>query len=221
MNKMKIKHISLTSKIHLLVFETRKDLASTFLRFQEYYESPKFMGKIFSLAEFKKWYVRNSLDGIKTGKFTYYKDWNGFNVPSYVLRPFYSGKFDPLSEKEKKILNIFKNQKDPFYVIGVHTHSKRSKYTLKHEIAHGLFYTDKDYKKKILSTLSKFNLSSIKNELRSNGGYHEKVLNDECQAYSIASDTKLKTPIPKILSRKLRIIYKKHIKLKEVRINLV
>jgi len=111
---MKIGHKALAKNIHLLTFENQFDITSTLLRFQEHYESPKFKGQFFTLEEFKEWYIKNSPKGIETGEFTYYSDWNGFNIPSYVLRPFYENKFKNLSEAEKNILNIFKNKKNLF-----------------------------------------------------------------------------------------------------------
>ena len=211
---MRIQHQTLTDRIHLLIFDTQRDVTSTFLRFQEYYESPKFRGKIFSLEEFKAWYVQNSPKGRKTGKFTYYTDWNGFNIPSYVLRPFYSGKFDPFSEQEKEFLEIFKDKQEPFYIIGVHRATKKLSSLLKHEVAHGLFYTDEDYRREVFAILSQFDIEPIKVELRSKAGYHEQVLKDECHAHSIASIKKLKTPISKELSKSLRWIYKKYFKMR-------
>ena len=92
----------LIENIYHVSFPTRKEAASTFLRFQEHYESPQFRGKIFSLDEFKEWYTANSEKGKAKGKFTYYDDWGGFNIPSYILEPFYKGLFNPLSEKESK-----------------------------------------------------------------------------------------------------------------------
>lgn len=86
---MEIDKKKITDKINLLVFENQKELASTFVRFQEHYESPEFAGKTFSLEEFKEWYIKNSEKGRETGEFTYYEDWSGFNIPSYVMRPFY------------------------------------------------------------------------------------------------------------------------------------
>jgi len=207
---MKIEHKILVDKVHLLIFENQRDITSTFLRFQEYYESPEFRRKIFSLKDFKKWYIKNSPNGIKTGKFTYYFDWNGFNIPSYILKPFYKGSFNPISIKEKKILDIFNIEKGIFYIIGIHKESKTSDNVLKHEIAHGLFYTNKKYKKEIISLLSKFNLDKIKEELRSRAGYHEAVLDDEVQAYGVISGGKLKISFPKKLQVGLEKIYKKY-----------
>ena len=101
---MNIDHRLLTPHIHLLSFDTQHDLTSTFLRFQEHYESPRFKGEVFTLDEFQDWYIKNSPNGIETGKFTYHTDWNGFNIPSHILKPFYEGKFDPLSFDEQAIL---------------------------------------------------------------------------------------------------------------------
>jgi len=57
--------------------------------------------------------------------------------------------------------------------------------TTKHEIAHGLFYLNKDYKKemkKLVSELPSDAYGAIKQELK-NLGYCSSVYVDECQAY--------------------------------------
>ena len=213
---MAIEQFNVTNRIHLLIFDTQKDVASTFLRFQEHYESPEFRGKIFSLEEFKKWYVQNSPKGKETGEFTYYSDWNGFNIPSSVLKPFYQGKFDPLSEQERKFLERFKDEPEPFYVIGVHRATKKFYALLGHEVAHGLFYTDETYRNEVLKLLSKFDTELIREELRSKG-YHEQVLDDEVHAYIIDTDRKIKAPIPKELVTKLRTLYEEHLRLNDAR----
>ncbi len=129
---MDIKHERLTPRIHLLTFPTQIEIASTFLRFQEHYESQEFKGKIFSLEEFKRWYVQNSPKGKASGEFTYYQDWAGFNIPSYVLSPFYRGEFDPLSEQEAVILRMFRNEQEPFYIIGIHAQARKLEALLRH-----------------------------------------------------------------------------------------
>jgi hypothetical protein len=214
---MAIEQFNVTNRIHLLIFDTQKDVASTFLRFQEHYESPEFMGKIFSLEEFKEWYVQNSPKGKETGEFTYYSDWNGFNIPSSVLRLFYQGKFDPLSEQERKFLERFKDEPEPFYVIGVHKSTKKLKASLQHEVAHGLFFTDEHYRNEVLRLLTQFDTEPIREELRSKAGYHEQVLDDEVHAYSINTGRKLKTPIPQELVTKLRTLYEEHLRLNDAR----
>ncbi len=200
---MKIKKLQITGKIFLLVFENQFDITSTFLRFQEFYESPKFRGKVFTLEEFKKWYT--SLKGT----FSYYTDWNGFNIPAHILQPFYNGDFNPLSEKEKKLLELFKKEKGKFYIIGVHRNIKDISKLLNHEVAHGLFYTDEKYHKKVLEIISKFDVEDIKNELRSKGGYSEEVLVDEVHAYVLDSVQSLKAKIPVKMHKQLQNNFQK------------
>lgn len=183
-------------EIHNNIFHvdlpTQYDLTSTFLRFQEHYESPEFKGKIFTLEEYKKWYTANSPKGKQTGEFTYYEDWNGFNVPSHIFEPFFEGKFDPLDEKEKNLLDMVKPFRPKrFYVIGTHSNNVR---VLTHEIAHGLFYTNDDYKKEVLLVLEKINADTrdqINGYLASSGGYNQDVWEDETHAYLIYGAEKL------------------------------
>lgn len=175
----------LTEDIFHVKFKTNNQLAKTFLRFQEHFESPKFRGKIFTLEEFKKWYIPNSPKGKKTGKFTYYEDWRGFNIPSHILEPFYQGKFDPLSYREKQLLNLFKDRRNKrFYIIGTSEDTKN--YSLKHEIAHGLFYTNPEYKRDVLKILDEIDTKSrdeINKYLSKSGGYHPDYWVDETHTY--------------------------------------
>ena len=108
----------MTAPIYLIESKTRQDLAATFMRVQEYYESPVFGGRTFSVGEFAAWYAS------EYGAFTYCQDWSGFNIPSWVLEPFRNGGFDPLTDKEKNLLNFFKNIHDSFYIIGATSQDK-------------------------------------------------------------------------------------------------
>jgi hypothetical protein len=158
------------------------------MRFQEYYENPKFKGKIFTHEQFKKWYIKNSPTGKKTGKFTYNNDWWGFNMPSSVFKPFYNGKFDPLSDLEKTFLKRLKpytNKK--FYVITAF--GKINMRILKHEIAHGLFYTNAGYRcevMKILKTVPTKQKMQIFEFFKKHNGYHKDVWTDELHAYILS-----------------------------------
>lgn len=153
-------HLSeITNEILRVHCSTQEHLASTFLRFQEHYESPEFRGKIFTLEEYKEYYTK------KHGEFSYYKDWSGFNVPSYVFEPFRQGKFDPLSTKESRLLSLLRAYKGKFYVIGTYERKdekQKEEITLQHETAHGLFYTVPEYKEEILAILSKVDLGPIR-----------------------------------------------------------
>lgn len=167
-------------------FPNQQELASTFLRFAEYYQNPFFKGNIFTLDEFREWYIKNSVNGRKTGKFTYYSDWDGFSIPSSVLETFYKGKFNPLSDRERKLLEVFKDKRGSnFYVIG--TFGNISQATKKHEIAHGLFNTNSEYKfgvLKIIRELPSKDRKMLDRFLSSYyGGYHPDFWEEEGTCY--------------------------------------
>ena len=194
MNKFELKNLG--NNIYHVRFKAQIELASTFLRFQEYYESPKFRGRVFSLEEFQKWYIQNSPNGKKTGKFTYFTDWNGFNIPSEIMDPFFQGSFDPLSDQEKILLETFRRiRTKKFYIIGTHDKgSNNNQKTLKHEIAHGLYYTNQTYYSLIQKLIANLD-SSIKERLvlflKNSAGYHDDVIEDEIQAYLVSGYEKL------------------------------
>lgn len=195
---------------------TQHELTSLFVRFQEHYESPFFRGKYFTLAEFKKWYIKNSEGGKKNGKFTYYDDWAGFNIPSYVLEPFYQKKFDPLSSQEKWLLKTFEKERHHrFYLIG--TFGRKKPRLLKHEVAHGLFYTDSAYRKEmcaLLKQLTKEDKKTIHHYLKCTAGYHPQVFDDETHAHVLAGHILLEgvgmdtTRICRISARMNTVFYK-------------
>jgi len=178
----------ITRQVYHVMFETQHELFLTFIRPQEYYESPKFKGKTFSLEEFKKWYTKHSSHSNKKSQNKYYKDWQSFNIPSSVLKPFLQGKFNPLSKNEQELLKLLKNIKQKkFCIIG--TYKKGDKKDLKHEIALGLFYTNKKYKQqviKILSKVDKNQKNKILTLLIKIEGYSKEVVEDELHAYILA-----------------------------------
>ena len=217
---MNIEKRKIADRIHLLIFDNNFDLASTFLRFQEYYESPEFKGKIFTLEEYKEWYIRNSKKGRETGEFTYYSDWGGFNIPSYVLDSFYEGKFNPLSEKEKLLLEQFKEKSHPFYILGVNRKKPNVEEYIEHEANHGLFYIDENYKNKVLETLEKFNISEIEQELLSNG-YNKNSLKDEVHSHIIDKEWIFEASLPQDLQKQLREINSRYLFKHKVRYPII
>lgn len=215
----------IAENVYHLQFETQYDITSTLLRPQEYFESPEFKGRIFTLEEFKIWYTANSPNGQKTGEFTYYTDWNGFNFPSHVLDPFYDGAFNPLSDKERQFLNLFEERKNkPFYFIGTHREKPLDlKGDLKHELGHALFYASPAYRLEVLGVLEGMNKDhrrEVVNYLASTGGYHPDVFVDETHAHLLASLEKLKEKggldISKFteVHRKLNELFDRHFKSK-------
>lgn len=203
---MEVKKIN--KEIVKVICKNQQDLTTTFLRFQEHYESanPQFKDGVFTLGQFREWYSK------EYGAFTYYKDWSGMNIPSYVFNAFRQGLFDPLTAKEQKLLDLFKDRNDNFYVIGAY---KGGEDSIDHEVCHGLFYTNPKYKKEALTALRKFDLSNLKKWLLSIG-YCEEVLEDECHAYVSADYDWLKEEkdieTPKKLHDKLRAIKNRYFK---------
>ena len=171
---MKIKNI-IPGVVHV-DFDCHIELSMTFLRFQEYYESPEYRNKIFTLGEFKEWYSTDR------GSFSYCDDWGGFNVPSHILDVFRVGLFDPLTDLEKKLLEAIPARRKPFYVIG--TYKGGDDNVLEHELRHGLYYTDLIYSTAVDLILAEVSdkLGPLK-EYLAKLGYHEATIHDECHAY--------------------------------------
>lgn len=197
----------ITPNILHLVFTKQSEMSRTMLRFQEHYESPKFRNKIFTLKEFKDWY-RNRTE---SGKFTYYHDWGGFNVPGFIFKPFLIGQFKNLTAREKKVLILLKDTNlDKTYIIA----TLKDNDALRHEIAHGLFYTKPSYKKSALQIIKSGNLKKLKKHLLSHG-YCKQVLNDECQAYLLDEAEllykELKIPNGLKIQKKLQKLYNRYV----------
>lgn len=198
----------ITQQIIQVICEDQLALTSLFLRFQEHYESPKFRGKIFTLGQFRDWYAREN------GGFTYHTDWNGFNIPSYVLEPFIKGLFDPLTDEERQFLDLFKDRTDKYYIIGTHEDASG---TLDHEVCHGLYYINSEYQKEVDQVL--FEMGDLLIPLKQwllKSGYAVEVLEDECHAYVSADWKWLKEKhsieIPEEYHKQLRAIKEKHFK---------
>jgi len=171
------------------------DLAMTFLRSQEFYESDnkQVKGKDFSMIEYIRWYARK-----RSSRFTYASDWAGFNVPSGVIRKALKN----LGEDEFNVYDqtmwdmideIDPTHNKKFYLIGTMMGKFYNIFNdpngvLHHELAHAFYYLDKEYKKsmdEILASMADVTKKRIYNELESMG-YHKKVWDDEIQAYMIA-----------------------------------
>jgi len=161
-------------------FSNRRILALAFLRMQEHYESAssRFRGKIFTLDEFKRWQIKEKR------RFSYLNDWRGFNVPSPVVLAVYNG-FPEHNLNEISLFRALKKrgilQRKKFYLIGTFGWEPE---TVAHEIRHGMFYCDRDYRRKITQIVKKYKLETFCKYLLSIG-YCRKVLIDEIQAYTL------------------------------------
>lgn len=160
--------------------DSQKELGETFIRFQEYYESPNldFKNKIFTLGSVKEYYSK------EYGADVYSETWIGFNFPSTVLLPFKQGLFDPLTDQEKALLDLLKYRNNDYYIIGAQTKS-----TLRHELSHAMYGYSVKYKNEIDQFIgeNKSKFRKVKKYILDKG-YHEDVVNDEIQAYVTDND---------------------------------
>ena len=201
---MKLEQV--TKSIIHLEYKNQVEAASALLRFQEYYESPHFKGKVFTRGEFHRWYSE------EYGAATYVRDWGGFNFPGYVIEPFFKGLFDPLTNFESEIVELFRYRTDKFYLIG--TSQESSDDTFNHEVCHGLYYTCDGYRHEVNSHLASYDLKALHRHLQKIG-YCDEVLDDESHAYISASGdylTKNDISFDKGLQKSLQSLFKQYLK---------
>lgn len=168
--------------IFLLEFHNEYDMCMTFLRYQEFYESPslKYRGKPFKILDFMRYY---SLEFGK-GAFTYPVDWAGFNIPDYVIKDVHKLGIQDCNDYDRQMFEAYqfckKKAKDKFYIIGVTAGNG----ALNHEIAHGFYYINPQYKKEMNSLVKKMDpeLRKAMNTYLHKVGYTPRVFMDETQA---------------------------------------
>lgn len=196
---MKYKLKEVKPRIFLVNFDKKDtyDMSMLFLRYQEFYESPNidFRGKHFLLLDFMEWYSHTYGNGV----FTYPIDWAGFNFPGKIVDDVFNeglgisdhNRYDT----EMAIIYDKCHKKCPdgnFYIIGAACNEK----VIKHEVAHGLFYTNSSYKTKMTKLVKNLKPSirkKINKELK-NMGYTPKVYIDETQAYLATGFASLDLP---------------------------
>lgn len=169
-------------KIFLLTFTDHYDMCMYFLRYQEYYESasPKFRGKSFEILDFMKWYSAK----YGKGAFTYPIDWAGFNFPGHTIKEVWDKGITDKNIYDYEMKEVYKicqeSAGDKFYIIGV----VKGNGALEHEIAHGFFYLNPDFKKEMVKLVSQLDKGLRKsfNSFLSKIGYTPKVYMDETQA---------------------------------------
>jgi hypothetical protein len=181
MNNTKLHLEMLSPDVYCIVADDAEYLCKVFVRLQEFYESPypEIRGHWFSLDFFKSIYSKD-----KDGKFTYYEDWAGFNIPGHVVLKFFTTFID-LSPKEKQLKKLLQNalkSTSTFYVIGVPKGDKR---VITHEFAHALYHISSTYKKSMLEISKKLppKIRRIVFGKLKQIGYDKTVMYDELQAF--------------------------------------
>jgi len=177
-------------KIWHLQFQEEYDLTMHFLRYQEYYESPKFMKKSVPIVDIMDWYQKHLGNGV----FTYPRDWAGFNLPGETIFELHNKGIEDVNRYDRFMIGTAefirsKENSDEFYIIGTCKQDVELNITFNHELCHALYFVDLKYKDamtKLVSNLPKKEKSFIFRKLKKQG-YHEDVFIDECQAY-LATD---------------------------------
>jgi hypothetical protein len=196
---MKIKHPLVKGKvkeikpfIYCVEVDDDYDRAMLFCRYQEFYESPykKFRGKPFTWMEYMRFYKI----AWKKRTFTYPDDWAGYNIPSNIVEKA-NNVFYKQTEYDHIMNDIYfycaidsqnKNNgtRHDWYLIGV---SSKDKDTMNHEVAHGLYYTNREYRMRVqyqLSLIPKKTMDKIDKKLIKMGYVNDrKILDDEAQAF--------------------------------------
>jgi len=156
------------------------------MRFQEYYESSEFKGRIFAVEEYMDWYAK------VYGNFTYFEDWHGFNVPAHAFDPFLSHKFDPLTKKEQILIDkLHKSGLDLLndYVIGLTERDVHRKPTLEHEYTHGLLAKNKHFRDEMVAVIMRYHWAPI-SKILEEMSYDKSVWLDEVIAYFLTGPGK-------------------------------
>lgn len=165
-----------------LQFHNKYECASTFMRIQEYYESPhpEIRGQILDLELFMDMYAKYNKN------FTYCTDWDGFNIPGHIFMDFFLLHFNPLLRKERelkyRVLQALNMTKMRFYVTASYDPD-----IMYHEVAHGLWYLNPIYRiemKQLVDEMpDKLREKFTRTLLKMN--YSADMIEDEIQAYSV------------------------------------
>lgn len=171
--------------IYHIEFGKQYDCCMTFLRYQEFYESPsnRVNGKPFTIVEFMKWYYEDN------GKFSYVDDWGGFNIAISIIREVQrAGIPDPnmYDSLMAGIVDMLSDEEG--YLIGTYVGSD----TIDHEMVHATYYTNNEYKEAVNKIISSMDVKLYKKLEKKllDCGYCSLagIVFDEINAYAVTGD---------------------------------
>ena len=215
---LNLKVNKVASKIYSVVVPDPYERCMLFMRAQEHYETPlkEFNGKTFDIFYFMNAY-RKKFGSKVTCDYT--KHWAGFNVPSESLEKCYrnlknSPYVTPYDMAMTLIIESIRKvqPRGKFYLVGVDSEKSG---TMKHELAHALYYTNTDYRAEMLEAIS----TNMSEDCRTKFnrtlkmlGYEERVYLDETQAFLSTGihSTMNRVQRVKTLSRIFSKIYKRY-----------
>lgn len=163
------------------------DRSMLFCRYQEFYESPfkEIRGKYFSLEKMMRVYKTHW----KKDTFTYPIDWAGYNIPSNSLYRAINTFGLPVGEYDeimRYIVSYCQSQHPDgvWYLIGAESFKSK---TMDHEVAHGLYYTNRRYKSqciKLIQNIRPDHYEKLRKKLVKMGYVNvKKIIDDEIQAF--------------------------------------
>ncbi len=201
----------LRERLYELRFDDQYEMCMTFLRYQEFYESPRFEKRKFTLAQYMSWYVK---DQSKDGSFSYPRDWGGFNIPADIIARVQELGIDDGNHYDMlmgSLYQIIAAQDDDAYLIGV----TRGAQLDAHETTHAMWHIDDVYRreaKKLLDTEPAL-VSKLITALKARG-YTDVTALDEVQTYLTTGDGLFKehkkAPGYRKLQKRLKELHGKH-----------
>lgn len=182
-----IKLFEVYPKIFAVVIKDDKLRSRVFLRYQEFYESDSdsFRGKSFKWNDYIKFYKEKT----KRDYFSYHEDFAGYNVPCDTIEAC-KAKIPDLNIYDMIMFSVTDTIKklvgdSPYYLIGIDQDNGDDPSLIFHEVAHGLWFSDPDYKKKMTNQINNMD-EKVKDKMldKIKGyGYGDNVYMDELQAY--------------------------------------
>ncbi len=188
--------------IRLFHFEFKDHIEAclSMVRMQEFYESPKFRNKFFTIDDYINWWCRQGKDK----SFDYMNEVAGYNIPGDKvvrwIKEFYFDTGYDVSDRELAVLNKLeslgvidweamnrgKNPTD-FYIIGTCKGISNPEGYLAHEIRHAMFYLIPEYRDGMMEVIGRFPCNQFRKKLLNDKdvSYHKSVINDEVHAYAL------------------------------------
>lgn len=176
----------ITDDVFHIETETQYEIASTFMRVQEFYESSfkEIRGHFFTHEQYMDAYAASN-----DKKFSYFDDCIGFNIPGNAFNKWVKlfSKYE-LWEKEENLIDLIhdtlEKKTDKFYMIGTYADSD-DKGVIDHELSHAWYYLDPTYKRTMLKLVRKLPKTTRKqlDQHLVKEGYAPQVFNDEIIAY--------------------------------------
>lgn len=180
----------LRERLYELRFDNQHEMCMSFMRYQEYYESPRYTNRKFTWAEYMSWYAKFQN---KDGDFSYARDWAGFNIPAHIIAQVRDKGIDDPNHYDSlmhAVYGIISSECDDAYLVGVKAAQKGLD---KHETTHAMFYIDCSYRNECLGLIDQAHPSLV-NEMKKclfARGYTEVTVMDEIQAYLTTGGEKM------------------------------